>query len=276
MGDNVKSLRKANDNLKKQLEDLAADFQTFKNKMAEKNEAAIASLPTENDVQYLSDGYDALVQSKTNMEEDLQNLSRRLDMLTENVARIDKAIGDMLFYSYQYNLKIVGVPHVGETESSAETVELCVKLFSALGVETPISDIDIAHRVPQRNNTSSNGRRRPNPLICKFTRMMTREKVLAAKSNTSTLTVDDLGFPATATIDRITIYSHLTPKLQELLHAAKDHQKSFNYKWCWAKGAAVYLRKTDSSTSLRLRSTTDLANLRVREFSPSGHLPGSG
>ena len=41
------SLRKANDNLKKQLEDLAADFQTFKNKMAEKNEAAIASLPTE-------------------------------------------------------------------------------------------------------------------------------------------------------------------------------------------------------------------------------------
>ena len=77
-------------------------------------------------------------------------------MLTENVARIDKAIGDMLFYSYQYNLKIVGVPHVGETESSAETVELCVKLFSALGVETPISDIDIAHRVPQRNNTSSN------------------------------------------------------------------------------------------------------------------------
>ena len=71
--------------------------------MAEKNEAAIASLPTENDVQYLSDGYDALVQSKTNMAEDLQNLSRRLDMLTENVARIDKAIDVMLFYSYQYN-----------------------------------------------------------------------------------------------------------------------------------------------------------------------------
>ena len=232
MGDNVKSLRKANDNLKKQLEDLAADFQTFKNKMAEKNEAAIASLPTENDVQYLSDGYDALVQSKTNMVEDLQNLSRRLDMLTENVARIDKAIDDMLFYSYQYNLKIVGVPHVGETESSEETVELCVKLFSALGVETSISDIDIAHRVSQRNNTSSNGHRRPNPIICKFTRRMTREKVLAAKSNTSILTVDDLGLPTTATIDRIAIYSHLTPKLQELLHVAKDHQKSFNYKWC--------------------------------------------
>ena len=65
---------------------------------------------------------------------------------------------DTLFYSYQDNLKIVGVPHIGETESSEETVELCVKLFSALGVEKPISDIDIAHRVPRRNNTSSSGR----------------------------------------------------------------------------------------------------------------------
>lgn len=271
MGDNVKSLRKANDNLKRQLQDLATDFQTFKNKMAEKNEAAIASLPTENDVQYLSDGYDALVQTKTNMVEDLQKLSRRLDILTENVTRIDKAIDEMLFYSYQYNVKIVGVPHVSENESSEETVELCVKLFSALGVETPISDIDIAHRVPQRNNMSSNGRRRPNPIICKFTRRMTREKVLAAKSNTSSLTVDNLGLPTTATVDRIAIYSHLTPKLQELLYAAKDHQKSFSYKWCWAKGAAVYLRKTDTSASLRLRSTNDLVNLRARESSPSDH-----
>ena len=69
--------------------------------------------------------------------------------MTENVTRIDKAIDEMLFYSYQYNVKIVGVPHVSENESSEETVELCVKLFSALGVETPISDIDIAQRVPQ-------------------------------------------------------------------------------------------------------------------------------
>lgn len=82
MGDNVKSLRKAIDNLKRQLQDLTTDFQTFKNKMAEKNDATRASLPTENDVQYLSDGYDALVQSKTNMVEDLENLSLRLVILT--------------------------------------------------------------------------------------------------------------------------------------------------------------------------------------------------
>ncbi|CAH3129876.1 unnamed protein product [Pocillopora meandrina] len=68
-------------------------------------------LSSENDVQYLSDGYDALVQSKTNMVEDLENLSLRL-----NVTGIDKAIDEMLFYSYQYSIKIVGVPHISENE----------------------------------------------------------------------------------------------------------------------------------------------------------------
>ena len=41
---------------------------------------------------------------------------------------------------------------------------------------------------------------------------------------------------------------------------------SINYKWC----RAVYIRKTDTSASLHLRSTNDLANLRARESSPSG------
>lgn len=97
------------------------------------------------------------------------------------------------------------------------------------------------------------------------------KKSLSAKSNTSTPTVDDLSLPTTATVDHTAIYSHLTPKLQELFYAAKVHENSFNDKWCWAKGETVYLRKTDASASLRLRSTNDLANLGAREPSPSGH-----
>jgi len=121
------------------------------------------------------------------------------------------------------------------------------------------------------------------PTAHNFTRLRRFLQGTVKKSNTSTLTIDDLGLPTAATIDRIAIYSHLTPKLQELLHAAKDHQKLFNYKWCWAKGAAVYLRKTETSASLRLRSTNDLGNLRARESylsgresSPSGHQSSDG
>ena len=154
----------------------------------------------------------------------------------------------ILYYSYQYNMKIVGVPLISESESAQDTAELCVKLFSGLGVDVSISEIDIAHRVPQRDTSTGNGnRRQPNPIICKFTRRMTRNTVLASRGNASRLTTEDLDLPSTAEINRIAIYSHLTPRLQELLHSAKAHQNTYDYKWCWAKGAAIFLRKTDSS-----------------------------
>ena len=176
------------------------------------------------DVQFLSDSYDALVQSKTSMEEDLGSFSLRLDLLGK-IDRINKAIDDMLHYSYKYNLKIVGVPLVNENESAEDTANLCLKLFSALGNDISVYDMDIAHRVPQRNATIDNGRRRqPNGIICKFTRRMAWDKILASRRNTSQLTPEALGFSPTAEVNRIRIYSHLTPRLQELLYAAKAHQ----------------------------------------------------
>ena len=60
-------------------------------------------------------------------------------------------------WGYQYNLKIVGVPLISERESARDTAELCVKLFTGLGVDISLSEIDIAHRVPQRDTSTGNG-----------------------------------------------------------------------------------------------------------------------
>ena len=266
--DKVKSLRNEDEQLKRQLEELKEEFKSIKSKMAEQRESCTATVipPDTQDVQFLSDSYDALVQSKTRIEEDLAKFSLRLDLLEKNVDRIDKAIDDMLHYSYQYNLKIVGVPQINENESSEDTANLCLKLFSVLGNDISAYDIDIAHRVPQRNATIYNGRRRqPNTIICIFTRRMARDKVLASRRNTTQLTTEALGLSPTAEVNRIRIYSHLTPRLQELLHAAKAHQNMYNYKWCWTKGIAIFIRKTDTSTAIRLESLGDLTKLRERE-----------
>ena len=64
MPDSVNTLRRENDDLKKQLQQLTKDFESMKAKMAERNEAMAASLPNQDDVQFLRDSYDNLVQSK--------------------------------------------------------------------------------------------------------------------------------------------------------------------------------------------------------------------
>ena len=169
-------------------------------------------------IKFLSDSYDALVQSKTSPEEDLGRFTRRLDLLEKNFDRIEKAIDDILYYSYQYNLKIVGVPQIIENEYAEDTANLCLKLFPSLGNDISGSDIDIAHSVLQRNATTDNGRRRqPNAIIWKFTRRMSREKVLASRCNTTQLTTEALGLPPTAEVNRIKIYSHCDVSLIQSL-----------------------------------------------------------
>ena len=102
MGDKVKTLRKENDELKRQLQDVKKEFESIKTKMAEQREShevSAAALPNTQDVQFLSDSYDTLVQSKSSMDKVLKKFSRRLDLLSENVDRIDKAIDEMLYYT---------------------------------------------------------------------------------------------------------------------------------------------------------------------------------
>ena len=187
---------------------------------------------------------------------ELTKLSTRCSITVKTIKTITK----------NYNLKIMDVPQISERESAQDTVELCIKLFTGLGVDISLSEIDIAHRVPQRVTLTGNGnRRRPNPIICKFTQRMIRDKVLASRGNVNRLTTEDLDLSSSAEINRIAIYSHLTPRLQELLHSAKAHQNTHNYKWCWAKGAAMFLRKTDTSMAIRMGSIDDLAKLSQRE-----------
>ena len=269
MGDRVKALRRENDDLKRQLNELKKEFQSIKSKMAEQKdcqEAAATALPNTQDVQFLSDSYDALVKSESNLSKALENFSRRLDLLTVNVDRIDKAIDEMLYYSYQYNLKIVGVPLISESESAQDTAELCVKLFSGLGVDvSPCQRSTLLTGFHSEIFQLVTATEDSEPDNCKFTRRMTRDTVLASRGNASRLTTEDLDLPSTAEINRIAIYSHHTPRLQELLHSAKAHQTTYNYKWCWAKDAVIFLRKTDSSMAIRLRSIDDLTKLRLRE-----------
>ena len=78
MGDKVKALRKENDDLKSQLNDLKKEFQFLKSKMAERkvhDEAAATALPSTQDVQFLSDSYDALVKSEASLSKALDNFS---------------------------------------------------------------------------------------------------------------------------------------------------------------------------------------------------------
>ena len=130
---------------------------------------------TETALQFYSDAHDQPLTSQADVSKELNRLSTWLAEISTRVDEIGKAIDSMYEYSYQYNIKIVGMPELNEEESYSQTSGLSVKLFSDMGAGVSLYDIDIAHRVPQRNATAG----APKPTICKFVRRLSKDDVMA-------------------------------------------------------------------------------------------------
>ena len=162
-------------------------------------------------LQYLSDEYDDLSASNYGVVDQLKALSRRLNKLSADheTARVGNAIDEVEEYSYQFNVKIIGLPEKS-SETAAETSALCVKLFQEMGAEVFLSDIDIAHCVPSRQQNGA-----PKPVICKSVRRLAKASVMEARQSASQVNPSNIGLSAD---------SYFGPSLHHHKHiCAKGH-----------------------------------------------------
>ena len=65
--------------------------------------------------------------------------------IIEKVELLAKQIDEAQEYSHSFKVKLLGIPELKPRESAVETTELCVHIFNAIGANTTVRDIDIAH-----------------------------------------------------------------------------------------------------------------------------------
>ena len=81
---------------------------------------------------------------------------------------------------------------------------------------------------------------------------------MAARKAAGNLNAEQLQLESSADVNHISLYDHLTPRIQEILSKSKRTRAAMNYKYCWAKNGFVYLRKTDNSPAIKLKNLEDL------------------
>ena len=205
-------------------------------------------------VDFISSQYDVIM-------EQMQSIKAKLNDLDHRSSELRLSIGEMQAYSYQYNMKIFGLPTLAERENSESTAKLCIQLFHSMGVkDVSMQDIDIAHLVPARKASS-----RPNPVICKFVRRQVKERVMAARKEVSKVAPSQLGYGDEVSLSRLGLYNHLSLLSQALLTEAKKVQQAKGFKFCWAKQGSIFLRMTDTSRIHKLNTFQDLQSLQTGE-----------
>jgi len=115
----IEQLRKENSELLKKVEDLSKSFKDVKevqSKMAPETNAT-------NEVQSLKN---ELNEFKKKFETKLVNLSLSLDDISIRAYGIEASIDAIEKYSYQYNIKIIGIPLTTRTETAEKTSQICL------------------------------------------------------------------------------------------------------------------------------------------------------
>ena len=237
----IKAIRKENEALKGGLKAVVKEMSSLKEKF-DKQCQPLQSSSTEQakSLQYLSDEYDDLKLFKFSTGKDIKRLSTKLTDITLKIDKTSEQIDAIEQYSYNYNVKITGIPQaIDQNETAEDTAEICINLFHNIGAtNVTLQDTDIAHRIPIRGDT-----RRPNSIICKFTRHLAKEAVMSRKKETTKLTPADFGLERRARLDHIGIFDHLTPKLQKLFYEAKRFKTENSNMYCWSKSSAIFLRE---------------------------------
>ena len=205
----------------------------------------------------MSDEYDDLFQFQRAARKELARLCNKLSGLTKQVNELSDAIDEFQKYSYQFNVKLVGVPETKSRESSMDTSVLCVSLFNKMGVSVTLNDIDIAHRIPTRNAASG-----PLPIVCKFTRRLMKEEVMAARSQLRQVDPISIhGLPDGSSLANANIFDHLTPKVQNLYAECKRFKERNDFAFCWVKNSIIFLRKFETSRPVKVTSSQQLQEL---------------
>ncbi|CAH3146028.1 unnamed protein product [Pocillopora meandrina] len=254
----VKSLRKSNEDLKRMLDSARRDIKSLEERVGaqelvvreEANGGREAQLETERSLEWLHD-------PDSSFQSELHGIRKRLDDIEENLGKLEIAVNEIQDYSYAFNIKILGVPELKANEDASETSNLCVNLFNHMGANITINDIDIAHRVPFRDPSRSD----PKPIICKCVRRLARNNVMAARRHASSVAARDVGLEESQDMSKILILDHLTPRMQELYGNAKSFKTRFGFQFCWVKNGTIFLRRSEDSRSLKVRCPDDLSRI---------------
>ena len=209
-----------------------------------KPHAQSSKLEQEKSIEFLSKQYDDLISANKEVKKVLKRLTNRLDEIAVKSERMGKALDDIEAYSYQYNVKVLGVPEINRNESSLDTTNLCLKLFIAYQYEIQV-------------------RVNPKPIVCKFTRRLSKESLMQVRKEVENVKPSQLGFSneLDTASDMIKVLDHLTPKAQFLRYEAKKFKSMNNYAYCWAKNNSVFLREQDNTRKIKISELEDLQKL---------------
>uniref|UniRef100_A0A8D9B304 FP protein C-terminal domain-containing protein n=1 Tax=Cacopsylla melanoneura TaxID=428564 RepID=A0A8D9B304_9HEMI len=206
----------------------------------------------EKTLEFNSGKLDDLMDKMSQMQRTMNEMKDKQEkMETENrelkkrVKDLETSNEDLEQYSRIRNLQLDGLPKANEEDLE----EMVKEMGKKVGMIIKNEDIDAIHRIPTRSTTNV------EPVIVQFTTRKMRDTLLKKTKETRINTTD---IKISGPQKPIFINEHLAPKRKQLLMQAKVKKNDKNYKFLWTKGGKIFVRKSESSRVIPIRTLDDL------------------
>lgn len=223
--------------------DLNSQLKTFKDEIAGFTQS----------IQFMNDTFEKFNTDLHDCKTKIDTLTKEKEILQSDLKSITSRLNQIEQISRASNLEIQCVP-----ERKSENVLSIVTQLS-LAVSCPIkeSDIHYCSRIAKKNPESS----RPRSILVKLNSPRSRDSLLAAvikynkNHQQNKLNTEQVGFGSDKK-NPIYVVENLSPE-NKLLHAiARSRARELGYKHVWVRGGRIYMRKTDTSEYILVRSAS--------------------
>ncbi|CAH2097511.1 unnamed protein product [Euphydryas editha] len=244
-----------NPNITSFITDIFTSFSQDQGKLFNELNKTIMDIKEQNEelkksVDMMSHKYDEFLSRISALELERKEDKKIISQLEEKIEKMEQK-------SRCAAIEIRNIPKTNE-ETKSNLCSIIKNVGKVLNLDLIDSDIKDIYRISSKDLT--------NPIVVEFSTVIMKEKMIKGVKlfNKSKMKGDKLNTThlkyATAA-KPVYVSETLTQKTQKLFYLARNFAKNYNYNFCWTSRGAVYLRKNENSSQVRINSQSDIDNL---------------
>lgn len=260
---NAKKDIQPNDLLREQLNDFREEMRQLMTFFATTQKSELSDMnSTLKEVQKSNNNIENSIEFLASQNEELKNRITALENKAQDdrqyILFLENKVEDLQLVSRKANFELKNVPKK-ENESKDDLIEMIACLSKTVNCEIAKNDIRDIYRVrgkPEQKNTPIIVETQSALLKADFLRMTKSFNV----RNKHKICAKHLGFK-TREETPIYVSEHLTAQASRLFFLARDLRKTKGYKFCWTSYGKVYVRKSEQSPVVVIKSENQVHQL---------------
>lgn len=185
-----------------------------------------------------------VIKSTTSQESDITRMQ-------EQLARLEAELNNQQQRDRAFNLEINGI-----LEKSNETLtDYYCAMVKFLDIDSSATDVVHMTRVRPVNPVPG----RPKSIVVKLNSRLLRDAILSAIRNRKGLSTSDLGIAGDQR--KIFVNEHLTPSNKLLHRSTRQKAAAAQYQFVWIRDGKIFVRKNDTSATIRIMTSADLRKI---------------